>query len=46
MEDDIGGAKSAGIDGVLIDRASRIATDDVLCVSTLAEIYPGEDYVG
>ncbi|MEE2875650.1 MAG: HAD family hydrolase [Chloroflexota bacterium] len=46
MIDDIGGAKSVGIDAVLIDRTSRIVTDDVLCISTLSEIYTGGDYVG
>ena len=45
MIDDIGGAKSVGIDAVLIDRTSRIMTDDVLSISTLSEIYAGGDYV-
>lgn len=43
--DDVRGANSAGIDAVLIDRTSKNLTDDVLCVSTLAEIYEGQDYV-
>ena len=45
MIDDIGGAKSVGIDAVLIDRTSRIVKDGVFCISTLSEIYTGGDYV-
>lgn len=45
MGDDIAGAKSFGIDAVLIDRTSTIVRDDILCVSKLVDIHVGQNYV-
>jgi FMN phosphatase YigB (HAD superfamily) len=45
MGEDITGAKSVGIDAVLIDRTSTILRDDILCVSKLVDIHAGQNYV-